>query len=112
MKLQDGLVLPAEGDKYIGPNGASLRPSGENMVNILKNWNGEPTIFRLNEGMQLPDGLVVIHERSDHYSMQTTVPIELEELNAKITEILEEAPRQTKQQFLEQYYDLYDQDMW
>ncbi|KAL7574991.1 hypothetical protein ACA910_010809 [Epithemia clementina (nom. ined.)] len=103
-------VLPAEGDEWIGPNGASLRPATETMVGILKDWVGEPTIFRLNEGMRLPDDLVVIHERDDHYSMQTTIPVELDELNDKITKIMEEAPQQTREQFLEQYYDEDDQD--
>lgn len=107
---QDGLVHPAEGDEWIGPNGMSLRPATDTMLGILEDWKGEPTIFRLNEGLRLPDNLIVLHERDDHWSMQTRVPTTLESLNQTLTELLESAPRQTREQFQEQMEDLDDQD--
>ena len=106
----DGLVHPAHGDEWIGPNGMSLRPATDTMIGILEDWKGEPTIFRLNEGMQLPDSLIVIHERDDHWSMQTREPVTLDSLNDTLTELLENAPKQTKEQFLDQMADLDDQD--
>lgn len=110
LKLHDGLVLPAEGDEWIGPNGMSLRPATDTMLGILEDWKGEPTIFRLNEGLRLPESLIVIHERDDHWSMQTTKPVTLEALNQTLTQLLEEAPTQTREQFQEQMDDLDDQD--
>ena len=114
LKLHNGKVMPAEGDEWIGPNGMSLRPPTDTMLGILDDWRkGEPTIFRFYEGMRLyEDDLVLIHERDDHYSLQTTVPIELQEFNDKLTKLLEEAPKQTVQQFRELMEDEDDQDNW
>ncbi len=107
---ETGKVLPAEGDKFIGPNGAILRPLSNTLVRALVRRNKEPIVFCLREGMQLPDDLVMIHERGDYYSLQTTVPIELSELNDKITKIMEEAPRQTREQFLAYCSNVDNQD--
>jgi hypothetical protein len=104
------VVMPAVGDEWIGPNGMSLRPATDTMVGILQQWRGEPTIFRLNEGLKLPDHLIVLHERDDHWSLQTTVPVPLDDFNATLTELLQSAPAQTRQQFIEQLEDLNDQD--
>lgn len=106
----DGNVHPAIGEEWIGPNGMSLRPGNDTMLNILHNWRGETMVYRLNEGLQLPEELIVLHERDDHYSMQTTEPVSLDTLNERITELLETSPVQTKQQFIEQMEDLDDQD--
>ena len=54
--------------------------------------------------------MVVIHEHSDHYSMQTTQPIPLPELNEKMTELLATCLSSTKEQFLEALDDEDDQD--
>lgn len=107
---QDGNVHPAEGDVWIGPNGMSLRPGNETMLNIIKQWRGETMVYRMSEGMELPKQLVVLHERDDHYSMQTTEPVPLETLNDRITEFLKTLPCQTKEQFIEQMEDFDDQD--
>jgi hypothetical protein len=106
----DGLVHPAVGDTWIGPNGMSLRPATENMLHIAKNYRGNVTVFRLQEGLALPDGLVVLHERDDHYSLQTTEPVTLETLNDRITKLLENCPTQTRDQFVAQLEDPDDQD--
>lgn len=107
---QSGLVLPTKGNTWVAPNGASMRPASEKMVEILNRWKGDPIVFRLNEGMELPDDLVMVREFGDHYSLQAAVPMTLEELNTKITKILETATRQSKAQFLEEYFDFDDQD--
>ena len=111
LKVQDdGLVHPAMGDTWIGPNGMSLRPATNNMLHIAKNYRGNVTVYRMQEGMDMPEGLIVLHERDDHYSLQTTEPIELEELNQKMTDFLETLPSQTRDQFVEQLEDPDDQD--
>ena len=58
----------------------------------------------------MPDGLVVLHERDDHYSLQTDEPVELDTLNEKLTSFLETLPSQTRDQFVEQLEDPDDQD--
>lgn len=106
----DGLVHPAVGDTWIGPNGMSLRPATENMLHIAKNYRGDVTVYRMQEGMDMPDGLVVLHERDDHYSLQTDNPVTLETLNGKLTAFLETLPTQTRDQFVDQLEDPDDQD--
>ena len=106
----DGLVHPAKGDTFIGPNGMSLRPATENMLHIAKNYRGNVTVFRIQEGLKLPDGLILLHERDDHYSLQTDEPVTLDTLNDRITNLLKECPTQTRDQFVEQLEDPDDQD--
>jgi hypothetical protein len=106
----DGLVHPAYGDTWIGPNGMSLRPATENMLHIAKNYRGNVTVYRMQEGMDMPDGLIVLHERDDHYSLQTDAPILLDELNEKMTDFLITLPSQTRDQFVAQLEDPDDQD--
>lgn len=111
LKIHDDcLVHPAHGDTWIGPNGMSLRPATENMYHIAKNYRGNVRVYRFQEGMDMPDGLIVLHERDDHYSLQTDEPIALDELNQKMTRLLETLPSQTKEQFIEQLEDENDQD--
>ena len=107
---EDGKVHPAHGDTFIGPNGMSLRPATENMYHIAKNYRGNVTVYRMQEGMDMPDGLIVLHERDDHYSLQTDEPVELETLNERLTSFLETLPTQTRDQFVEQLEDPDDQD--
>ena len=106
----DGKVHPAHGDTWIGPNGMSLRPATENMLHTAKNYRGNVTVYRMQEGMDMPDGLIVLHERDDHYSLQTDEPVELETLNDRLTEFLKTLPTQTRDQFVEQLEDPDDQD--
>jgi hypothetical protein len=106
----DGLVHPAKGDTFIGANGMSLRPATENMLHVAKNYRGNVTVYRFQEGMDLPQGLVVLHDRDDHYSLQTDEPVQLQTLNERITALLETLPTQTRDQFVEQLEDPDDQD--
>ena len=48
----------------------------------------------------MPEGLVLVHEHTDHYSVQTSEPCTLPELNAKITALLQRASSQTPEEFL------------
>lgn len=110
LKTVDGMVMPMEGDTFHTPNGMSLRPSSERMVEILKNFRGSPRVYALPVGTILPEGLVVFHEHSDHYSMQTTVPVPLPVFNDQLTKFLSGCVSVTKEQFLEAQDDEDDQD--
>ncbi len=70
LRTVGGIVHPVTGSTYTGPNGMSLRPSTPKMHEILRSFKGNPTVYRMHEGMSLPDGLVILHERTDHYSLQ------------------------------------------
>ncbi|KAI5899313.1 uncharacterized protein SCHCODRAFT_02523650 [Schizophyllum commune H4-8] len=91
LKLKDGKVLPAEGPNFIGPNGCSLRPPLSPMFQeVVRNFRGRNvTIYVLKEGTPLPPTLQILHEHSDHYSMQCTKPMTLEELDAELTKFFE-----------------------
>ena len=108
----DGLVKPLPPDTTIftTPNGMSLRPAGENMLQILAAFKGEPRIYRMTVGTAVPDGFVLYHEHNDHYSLQTAGDVELGDLNRKLTAFLESLPSQTKSQFLEELEDEDDFD--
>jgi hypothetical protein len=105
LKTVDGMVLPMEGNTFHTPNGMSLRPNTMTMLNVLENFRGSPRVYALHAGTTLPDGLVVIHEHSDHYSLQTTKPIPLPDLNDKITDLLDSCISVTKEQFLAEQED-------
>mmetsp|Transcript_7041 Transcript_7041/g.10461 ORF Transcript_7041/g.10461 Transcript_7041/m.10461 type:complete len:149 (-) Transcript_7041:98-544(-) len=110
LKLVNNLVQPMLSDTFHTPNGMSLRPAGEKMIEVLKQYKGEAKVFRLHEGVLLPPNLVVLHEHTDHYSLQTTEPIELPKFNQLLSEYLLTFPSSTKEQFLEEYFDEDDQD--
>ncbi|KAJ3288515.1 hypothetical protein HDU79_004789 [Rhizoclosmatium sp. JEL0117] len=101
----NNLVLPMEGSTFHTPNGMSLRPLGPKMIDILEKFKGDPTVYRMQENLKVPEGMVLIHEHSDHYSMQVAEPMSLEAFNGKLTRFLETLPKQTKQQFLDEWYD-------
>ena len=105
LKTHDGLVLPEKGDVFRVPNGMSLRPAGVTMANILTGFRGEPTIYRFQANMEIPADLALYHEHTDHYSLQTGVPISLEELNQRLTEILRSLPTQTREEWLAEWND-------
>ena len=110
LKLHNGLVLPMTGDTFHTPNGMSLRPNSDTMVRILNQFRGDVNVYSILQGTILPDDLVVIHEHTDHYSMQTTVPVSLPDLNAKMTELLSKCMCVTREEFLARLEDLDDQD--
>jgi hypothetical protein len=110
IQRDDGLIHPATGTTFTGPNGMSLRPASESMWRIANNYPGTATVYRLQEGLELPSGLVVLHERTDQYSLQTDEPIALETLNERLTNLLVQCPTQTLEQFIAQLEDPDDYD--
>lgn len=75
----------------MGPNGCSLRPPlSPNQQEVVRNFGGRNvTIYLVKEGTPLPPTLQILHEHSDHYSMQCTKPMTLDELNEELTKFFE-----------------------
>ncbi|KAF7305095.1 hypothetical protein MKEN_01224700 [Mycena kentingensis (nom. inval.)] len=90
LKLHDGMVLPAEGDDFIGPNGCSLRPPlSPTMQEVVRNFRGPNiAISIIPAGTALPKTLTLLHEHSDHWSLQCTQPMTLDDLNNELTEFI------------------------
>lgn len=111
LKLHEGLVMPMpEGSPFHTPNGMSLRPRGSALEKILAGYKGKPSIYRLQEGLVLPESLVLFHEHSDHYSLQTAKPVPHDELNATLTEFLKTLPMSSFDDFTAWLNDEDDQD--
>ncbi len=111
LKLFDGLVKPIkQGTEFERPNGMSLRPPTNKMIEILVNFKGTPTIYRLLSGLELPPHLILYHEHTDHYSLQTSEPVTLDEFNGRLTEFLQTLPSLSRKQFLWEFFDEDDQD--
>lgn len=96
----DGLVYPAEGDEFIGPNGMSLRPRSEFMTKLVETFKGDPTVYTLIPGLELPESLILLHEHTDHFSLQVRNPMSLDAFNDELTAFLKTLPTQTKEQYV------------
>ncbi|KAJ7639084.1 hypothetical protein FB45DRAFT_741323 [Roridomyces roridus] len=108
LKLQNGKVLPATGQNFMGPNGCSLRPSLSPMTQeIVRNFTvlgADMKIFLLKEGTRLPSLLTILHEHTDHYALQCTRPMSLDELNWELIDFMHENGRQMNQSQLEEEF--------
>ncbi|KAK0443942.1 uncharacterized protein EV420DRAFT_1277800, partial [Desarmillaria tabescens] len=102
---EDGLVHPKLGPMFEGPNGASVRPNGAFLQELVRVFhNTKSVIYRLPEGTKLPPDLVCLHEHTEHHSIQCTVPMTLHELNTKITRFFQKyGEEMTKAEFEERY---------
>ena len=103
---EDGLVHPAENTgNFEGPNGASVRPNSPFMQEIIRGYKGKGvTVYLLKEGTKLPPELTLLHEHTDHHSIQCTKPMKLKDLNALLTDFCKtKGVRMTKQEFVEKY---------
>ncbi|CAD6586564.1 MAG: hypothetical protein CYPHOPRED_003607 [Cyphobasidiales sp. Tagirdzhanova-0007] len=101
----DGLVHPSDGENYICPNGASVRPEGSFLQELITGFMGRNTvIYRLPQGLELPPDLICLHEFSDHHSLQCSKPMTLKDLNAKLTKLcIEHGEKLSKTEFAERY---------
>ncbi|KAF9347040.1 hypothetical protein BGX26_001445 [Mortierella sp. AD094] len=88
----NGLVHPFEGTHFEYPNGCSLRPPfSRTFQEITRGFDPKYAyVFVIPEGTELPDGLVMLHEHSDHYSLQCTRPMPLDKLNSILTTFFKE----------------------
>jgi len=106
LKLKDGLVLPYEGDDFVDPNGCSLRePTSPMFQEVVRNFRGRNILISiLPQGTPLPPSLTILHEHSDHYSIQCTRPITLNALNKELTEFFDAHARiMEKEEFHSEY---------
>ena len=104
--LKDGLVHPAPPTgNFEGPNGASVRPNSPFMQEVVRGFKGKSVvIYLLKEGTPLPPELVLLHEHTDHHSIQCTQPMKLSELNERITNFCKaNGVKMNKAEFVERY---------
>ncbi|KZO94257.1 hypothetical protein CALVIDRAFT_539303 [Calocera viscosa TUFC12733] len=88
---EDGLVHPVEGEIYVAPNGSSCRPMGHTVKDVVDKSTGRSVVvYRIPTGTALPPSLTIIHEHTDHHSIQCAKPMTLPELNSTITAFLEQ----------------------
>ncbi|RNA03808.1 hypothetical protein BpHYR1_021722 [Brachionus plicatilis] len=87
--MSDGLIHPMTTDQFIQPNGMSLRPAGNTLETLLKSFRGK-YIYMVKEGTAIPDNLVLLHEHTDHYSLQTSIQCSEKDLNENLTRFLKE----------------------
>jgi hypothetical protein len=99
----DGLIHPMTGPDFMGPNGMSLRPNGMSQYEILAGMRGEVSVTEIPEGVPIPEGLVLLHEHTDHFSMQSTVACTPRELNNKLTKFVEQYERYPKSEWFKRY---------
>ncbi|KAF9876295.1 hypothetical protein CkaCkLH20_06238 [Colletotrichum karsti] len=91
---------------YKAPNGASMRPNSPyQQFLVSRRYRGLDTIvYSVPAGTKLPEDLVLVHERWDHYSLQPAVVMNVTELDEKITRfLLVHAKVFTRRQWLEAY---------
>jgi hypothetical protein len=101
---EDGLIHPAPlDDVFIGPNGASLRPAGINLWDIVSGRRGIVNMLEIPCGTKLPKGLVLLHEHGDHYSLQCTDPIKRKALEALMNEFVKDFPFYSKEEYFSKY---------
>ncbi|KAF0852195.1 conserved uncharacterized mitochondrial protein [Andalucia godoyi] len=106
VKLQDdGLVhpIPPSTTEFVRPNGMSLRPPGGNFQETLETFQKPPIIFRLVEGTPLPAHFTLLHEHTDHFSLQTTEPVSITELNKRMTVFLSQFQIITTQDYIREF---------
>jgi hypothetical protein len=104
LRLKDGLVHPAPlDDIFIGPNGATLRPAGINMWDILSSRKGVTNILEIPAGTPIPKDLVLLHEHGDHYSLQCVKPIRLKHLEDLMNGYFYDLPILSKKEFFVKY---------
>ena len=54
---------------------------GPKLQEIVRTFDGRnPLVFRIPKGVHLPDDLCILHEHTDHYSLQCTKPMSLQGL--------------------------------
>lgn len=74
---------------FLGPNGMSMRPKGSVLGVIVGLFKAARTVvFEVPAGARIPPELCMLHEHSDHYSMQPAVRMSPEALNAALTAFL------------------------
>ena len=87
----DGTVAPRDTAErtFLGPNGMPMRPAGHMMGLIVGTFRGENVrVYEVPAGTPIPLDLALLHEHSDHYSLQPAKPMPLTALEASLTSFL------------------------
>lgn len=99
---EDYLVYPAPLDNiFIGPNGASLRSVGVNMYDLITERDSDCNILELQKGLVIPEGLVLLHESFDHFSLQCSMPMRLDELENRINTFFQSCTLLSADEFMQ-----------
>ncbi|TGJ81760.1 hypothetical protein E0Z10_g7002 [Xylaria hypoxylon] len=108
-------VLPKDGNvepkalnqsTYVGPNGILMRPNSPYQQSLVSTrFRGANFIvYAVPKGTDLPEDLLLVHEWSDHYSLQPAVTMTVDDLNWKITTFFDKkAQVYTPDQWMEAY---------
>jgi len=74
---------------FLGPNGMSMRPKGSMLAVLFARFRAQRVlIFEVPAGTRIPPELCVLHEHSDHYSVQPAVRMGPAALNTALTAFL------------------------
>ncbi len=101
---EDGLYHPAPSNGvFIGPNGASLRPNSLVMHELLDNFPDFARIYIIPKDTPLPNYFALLHEHSDHYSLQTSIPVSLHQYNMRLVQFFDKLEYMSIQEFIQNY---------
>lgn len=102
-----GLMMPAPlCNTFVGPNGLSLKPVGPQMYELVGSARGDASVFEVPKGAQLPPDLVLLHEFSQHYSLQPARAMKPSEFIHLAKLFFKPFPILTKDEYLDKYpYD-------
>ena len=103
---------PAGADeRFLGPNGMSMRPKGSMLAVIVAGFKGARSlVFEVPAGTPIPPELCVLHEHSDHFSVQPAREMAPARLNAALTAFLAQpgvVRMETKEAFYARHPDLH-----
>ncbi|KND92483.1 hypothetical protein TOPH_02733 [Tolypocladium ophioglossoides CBS 100239] len=106
--VKNGRVQPKALDPstYRAPNGASMRPNSTYQQHLVSELfqGSDVLVYAVPKGTRLPDNLILVHERTDHYSLQPAQDMTLDALNDKATSFfLAHAKLYTRNQWLKAY---------
>ncbi|KAF7621565.1 hypothetical protein F9C07_10581 [Aspergillus flavus] len=90
---------------YRAPNGASMRPNTRAQKDNVMNFSGNDLIvYGVPAGTKLPDDLLLVHEKGDHFSLQPAKEMTVEEFNTRVnTFFKEKAKLMTREEWLQAY---------
>jgi hypothetical protein len=96
----DGNILPLVNDTYIQPNGMSLRPNTLQEWNLIADRGGKVYVAEIGEGTPIPEGMVLIHEFEDHFSLQPAKVMPVEDFNHRVSSFLRTMKVYTRAEWL------------
>lgn len=87
----ESIALPKALDRasYKAPNGASMRPNSPYQHYLMNGFEGNNVlVYAVQEGTRLPNDLILVHERADHWSLQPAEEMHIDDLNQSISNFL------------------------